>query len=807
MLFTAALALLAAGAASLSAGSAARADTPREYVGTLAFTVTAVSPVVVTAGSGNQLTLSGTVTNTSKQAVDDLQYVVQRGDALSGVAAVRNELAHPGQPTAVVTQEWQDFGSSLLPGGSEPFRVTVGIGGDAVDSLAVTQRGVYPVMLNVNGDLADASSDGGSFHARVGELHTVLTVLSLPPTPAGALNPTTGPALTATAFTQIWPVVDRPHLGVAGVFLDEDLMSTISAGGRLDAVLTALDRQDPGPDTVTVELDPELLDELERMSVGYRVQVPGQPQAALTPTTATITPSSSATSTSATLNPTSMHASGTRPAGGAHPGTSPAAGPTTTSTTSTGAAAATDTTTVAGRGTAAATAFLARLRQVTTRHRVLLLPYGDPDVQAMADVGMTAQVKALAGRGRQVATRVLPGLHLLGVADPYGQQADPQTVTLLAGAGYRSTVLAGTSVGHAGGAVGAAEVSAAPAGGSMPAVLTDSPLLPDLTSAAAATTAADRVRTQITLGAVAAATAFTGGGTPVLVVNARRWAPSPGQATIAPLLQVLTANGVWRGEDLDRTAAAAQVAATLKPAGPSNPPPLSPGYLDRVSGDQQWVGRLRSSLDKIEPTDRTVVDPADQLDPLDEALTRTFSTGLRSEPEGSQALLNTVESTITSLRAGVAIRSSGQLTLASASSPLLVTVQNSLPYAVRIRLVIKGGDAVGLHVTQPELQVIPPGRAVLVRVPTQVSRSGTFAVTADLVAEDGHTWSDPLQPTRLTVSSSAYGAVTVILVIVAGVVLLIMVALRISQRLRARTRTEPSAPDQELVEATGGGAE
>ena len=72
-----------------------------------------------------------------------------------------------------------------------------------------------------------------------------------------------------------------------------------------------------------------------------------------------------------------------------------------------------------------------------------MLPYGDPDVQAMAGMGMSGQVQALAARGRQIAARVLPGLHLLGLADPYGQQADPQTVSLLAAAGYRSTVLSG----------------------------------------------------------------------------------------------------------------------------------------------------------------------------------------------------------------------------------------------------------------------------------------------------------------------------------------------------------------------------
>ena len=802
--------LVFAAAATFVPVGLARADVPREYAGTLSFSVTALSPILVTAGGGNQLTLSGTVTNTGKQTVDDLQYVVQRGDALPGVPAVRAELAHPSQPAAIVTQEWQDFGSSLPPGGSEPFRMTVGIVGDAVDSLAVTQRGVYPVMFNVNGDLAESGTDGGSFHARVGEVHTVLTVLSLPTTPASTLNPTAGPTVTGTVFNQTWPVVDRPHLGVNGVFTDDDLAATISAGGRLDAVLGALERQNLGPDTVTIELDPELLDELDQMTDGYRVVAAGQQQAGLAPTTSTLTPTSAAAATSATANtsrPSDLPRASAGRTGGPHPGTTHAAtsAPTPTSSSESGPTNGGDTATVAGRGNAAAVAFLNRLRQVVGRHRVLLLPYGDPDVQAMAAVGMTDQVKSLAARGRQVANRVLPGLRVLEVADPYGQQADPPTVDLLAAAGYGSTVLAGSAVSHAGGAVGAATiVTAASSGAPVKAVLTDSTVLPDLAGAVRAGTAADRVSTQVTLAAVVAATAFTGGGTPIVVANARRWTPSPGQAGIAPLLQLFTANGLWRGQDLDRTAATARIPATIKPGAPSDPPPLSPVYLGRVSDDQQWVDRLRSSLVKVELTGDTVVDPAGQLDPLDEALTRTFSTALRSDPSGSQAVLNTVEDTITSLRGGVAIHTSGHLTLASASSPLLVTVQNSLPYGVKIGLVIRGGDAVGLHVTEPDPQVIPPGRAVLIRVPTTVSRSGTFAVTAGLVAADGTTWSDPAHPTRLTVSSSAYGTVTVVLVIVAGAVLLIMVVLRITQRLQGRTDTEPPASEKELVEATGG---
>jgi hypothetical protein len=64
-----------------------------------------------------------------------------------------------------------------------------------------------------------------------------------------------------------------------------------------------------------------------------------------------------------------------------------------------------------------------------------------------------------------------------------------------------------------------------------------------------------------------------------------------------------------------------------------------------------------------------------------------------------------------------------------------------------------------------------------------VTRSGQFQVTATLVGPDGVAWGAPVQ---LTVQSSAYGALTVILMVVAGGVLVIMVALRIRQRLRGR---------------------
>jgi hypothetical protein len=155
------------------------------------------------------------------------------------------------------------------------------------------------------------------------------------------------------------------------------------------------------------------------------------------------------------------------------------------------------------------------------------------------------------------------------------------------------------------------------------------------------------------------------------------------------------------------------------------------------------------------------------------------------DPHVGEANLATVEATTAAIRNGVTISSAGNsYTLASSTSPLVLTVQNSLPYNVPVQVQITGGERVGLTVTDPGVQVIPAGRSLQVKIPTEVTRSGQFQVGAQLLAPDGTAWNDPVQ---LSVESSAYGAVTVIIIIVAGGVLLVMVILRITQRLRNRS--------------------
>jgi len=189
---------------------------------------------------------------------------------------------------------------------------------------------------------------------------------------------------------------------------------------------------------------------------------------------------------------------------------------------------------------------------------------------------------------------------------------------------------------------------------------------------------------------------------------------------------------------------------------------------------------------------------------LDLALVGAASTAFRQVDPVGEANLATIEATATNIRNGVQITSAGNsYTLASSTSPLVLTVQNNLPYDVPVRVEITGGERVGLTVSDPGLQVVPAGRSQQVKIPAEVSRSGQFQVSALLVGPDGTQWGPPVQ---LSVDSTAYGALTVVLIVVAGGVLVLMVALRIVQRLRARRERIATEARQAAARTSGAAA-
>jgi hypothetical protein len=83
-----------------------------------------------------------------------------------------------------------------------------------------------------------------------------------------------------------------------------------------------------------------------------------------------------------------------------------------------------------------------------------------------------------------------------------------------------------------------------------------------------------------------------------------------------------------------------------------------------------------------------------------------------------------------------------------------------------------------------------------VRVPVEVLRSGRFPVNVRLTTPEGVALGDAV---KLEVSSSAYGTITVIITVIAGIALVLLSGRRIYKRVRARNGESGDAPSIENV--------
>jgi len=804
------------------------------FANTLTFTVSSVTPAVVTSTGGNSVAIRGTVTNAGATPVTDLIYRMQRGDRLTNAAAVSKEIDDPGQPEAVIAGDWASFGARIEPHRSIPFGVAAPIIGATSGSLRIDQPGVYPLMVNVNGVI---DVQGGPTEVRLGELHLLVTVTSLPAAVAGpgTRGPSTAGPKPATAAIRtsvpvglMWPIVSRPHRGVGGVFLDESLAGEIAAGGALTERLDALAASGMPSQNVTLTVDPMLLDELQAMTAGYRVQAPGTVQAPLSrapATTANGTAAASGTAsgtaigtaigtaasigtaigTAATIGTATARAtaiSGSSPPSGPALGTGTAGQTALTAAaggTSRGSAGESDT--VAGTGAAAASAFLQRLRQLAAQTTVLVLPYSNPDAVALTRAGSGSTLKSLAATGRSIAARILrrPDLATT-VALPPDALADPATLDSYRAAGYTSVVLSGSGVTGATG-TGLGRVRAGKAG-SLPAVLDDStlrPMLDDLLVPTKGSTGGQSLNSAV---AIIGQHAFDGDRRPFLRVPDRT-VDTAGLDDLGAAIRALAADGAVGPASPARLAATAPSAITAAAVFPaaSDAELLAPDYLRQLSTVQADLASLTGATSAAATTPPGAEPQATPntvgttlLRSLGAALLPLGSASLRADRSPAAAVLSTLSGTMAAIRGRVTILpTQGSYTLASSDSPLVLTVQNRLPCPVRVKIAIGGGQQAGLIADLPESVLLGADSTQQLNIPTNVSRAGSFVIYAQLMGLDGRAWNSVVP---LRIRSSAYGALTIILISVAGGVLLLMVALRIGQRLRAR-RAGPAAAEQD----------
>ncbi|GAB4081172.1 hypothetical protein GCU67_06290 [Modestobacter muralis] len=652
-----------------------------------------LEPRTVVPGAPVQLGL--TLVNDGTTTYRDLSVRLQRGDVLRTRAGLDAELDSADSGGAAAAAPWQDVDGELAPGESRSVEYTT-----TAEVLQLTEDGVYPVLVNVNGVPTDGAEE------RVGELATQLVSRVTPPA-----DP---PRRTAVAW--LWPIADRPHRDPTGAFLDDQLAAAVAEGGRLDRALDVLDRlpRVPGETRptvpVTLAVDPALLEELAVMAAGpYRVG----------------------------------DADGT--------GTADAAD----LLERLRAAAVTSVIALPYADVDADALVAAGQTEVLTRS----LP-GTPEGTARQP-GVPGATEATTGSAGAAIVRDVLGVEpRTDVAWPAEGAVRPDTLAALRTGGARTVVLAQEQLTAGDRAVGAAGGSAVPASslptavGPMTALVADQRLT-DLVTGATAESDRGRLTEQsflAELGTLATQTADA--PSTLLVVPPRRVDPDP--VTVAAMMTdtveqpwltaVPVADLAGAGTDADAT--------TPGPAGDLAPEagsgaPLSADDLAVIAA----TARVRDDFSAA------VSEPASVLAGYDAAIARAASAGWRGDPVEFAAGAARLRDSIDALRRQVTLVApvDGTYSLASRDAPLVLTVRNDLPFPIDVELELITRENVQLTTEDIGVTTLEPESRRLLEVPARVEQSGGFAVTARLTTPGGELLGEEVQ---MQVKSTAYGPIT-----------------------------------------------
>ncbi|MEV6874913.1 DUF6049 family protein [Amycolatopsis sp. NPDC051128] len=446
----------------------------------------------------------------------------------------------------------------------------------------------------------------------------------------------------------------------------------------------------------------------------------------------------------------------------------------------------TDAGNVDGKGVETAKTWLSALRSLVGGRCVVALPFADADLDALTRIrpgdptlltravtgsatiqqvaGVTPQTGALWPDGTPSAS-VLAALTEAGVR------------TVLADAGKLAPAATGGGV-----TVQGSTVRVQPTDSLISAAMTGVPTVPDSVTMPATTERA--VASQNGLGALA----FRAGlGQPagqqrpdhLLVAPPRRWDAPPAELT-AYLRQV--------GDFLDAGLVTATGLSTLLAADPAvsaaggvaadarNPAAgIDAGVVSTLSAlDDQATG-LASAM-QLDPTKR--VKPDDVVAPVRLAELRGASTAWRGLP--ADAATTNARAELASISGRVTVSQPKQtIALASGNSPLPVYVSNDLPVGISARFTLNNNT--GLRPTDGQERFFPASGGKNYFLPVEALRAGRFSVDVSLRTPTG----TPLgSSARFELTSTEYGAITIIATVAAGVALLLLASRRIYRRLK-----------------------
>lgn len=747
------------------------------------------------------VTVSGTITNVGDIPLESVDVRLQRGPRAADAEAVREPLVW-SEPSFAVRGEFLRVAETVAPGQSVPYRVSMPareIPGDPAPDLQLTEPGIYPLLVNVNG-----TPEGGS-PARLDDARTQLPVLEAPQ-PAAlpgvdddevvAPGPADGRGPTPVPLTMMWPLAAAPTRiatvpGAEGpdpvvALTDDSLLRELSEGGRLTGLVRAADDAFDGPggqdlrQAVCLGVDPELLGTVSEIADGRAVLIGNG------------------------TGGDDGGSSGRNRGGRGDPERSAPADP--------------------GAVEADAERWLDELRALAEGTCVVTLPAAQAGLEAVGAVGSTELTRAALDSDDSVE-RILGVSPIPDVLVPASGTLLPGTAEALGEPGATAVVATPSTrtdtgivpppgmVGLAGTDGGRALTYSAPIGAALAATgsAPENPRYsdPDTRYWLTADSAAARLQDARAALLAPVVDAIDAGPAPIAPLEAAGAAgaagagpsagtgpaadtgpsgPSDDQGVLAVPPQVWSVDGEAAGsllETLGAQLAAGRMRAvplTERLAGPVTVPDgsladdptgaVDPGAVDlagvdrRVSDALRGIGTLRSLVDAADPTS---ADAEGHLDPMmTEALRALSETGRRAGGDGTSPgsgtgadaraataeRLDRLEQTVSRSLGRVDLLPPGSVfTMASPNSPLLLVTRNALPFPVRVGVTVTAPD--DITVEPVGVVQIPASGSRTLQVPTQSDAEGGVRHTVAFVLEgpDGRPLSEPVE---LSVQTGGY---------------------------------------------------
>ena len=609
-------------------------------------------------------------------------------------------------------------------------------------TLEVPLRGTEPTSLEVERPgiypiLANVNGrpDYGG-QARLAALSTLLPVLGVPG------GETKGKPGAGAQLTVLWPIADRPRLVRLGgegrsELVDDELAASLSVNGRLYGLLQAYEQAIASMSTaMCVAIDPDLLRTVQAMSTGYTVR------------------------------------------GGAE-----------------------------GKGRVEAKLWLDRLKLAVTGRCVMALPYADADLVALNRAKLSTMRTLAVSDGPKLIQDVLSVRPLPNLVWPEDGVLDQSTFDELVtplpdrpGTGVKSLLLDPTGLADAPGTApvgigGKNPVTAVKIDSMVSDALQGSDSRPRTLSGVAAPVESQPVSVQNALAVLVFRAGWQGDGRNVLVAPPRRWhAPLPEMTEFLAAAQKLLAGGYATQTGLEQLTAATPSVTTAKVAYPAEAGAreISPVITNSVANQGVELNGLVAAMQQ---EDSAHASPADLSGPLWLGLLRVMSGAWRQNEEGARSAAVISQGEIDALTGMVGVtQPNSPILLGSGDSPIPVTITNKLDVRVTVRINL--ADTPGIRKLDLADQVLPARGERVVRVPVEVLRSGRFPVTVRLTTPEGVPLGDTV---KLEVSSSAYGTITVIVTVIAGIALVLLSGRRIYKRVRARNGENGEAPSIENV--------